>query len=196
MSAIGNGCGSNRPISAGTGRRRACREPRLPSITNSTCNPAAVVPVKVGVLTFVILSMFDAPLSLAAARSGVEFGVVSGFPEFETRHRHRRGALQPLGIGNLVGEAVGQTCAAIVNIGERAVGIQLDAAMARGDNHANVASLAVDLRDRFRICLGRHRCRCSERCLPRRSIAWPCRPGAGTKWRRPQPPAHRWRREW
>ena len=56
----------------------------VPSITKSTCNPAAVVPVKVGVLTFVILSMFDAPLSLAAARSGVEFGVVSGFPEFET----------------------------------------------------------------------------------------------------------------
>ena len=34
--------------------------------------PASAVPERVGVVTFVTLSLFDTPLSLALARSGVE----------------------------------------------------------------------------------------------------------------------------
>ena len=48
--------------------------PRLvePPRNNSTVLFASAVPVKVGVLTLVILSVLDDPVSLAAVRSGVE----------------------------------------------------------------------------------------------------------------------------
>lgn len=46
---------------------------------NCTVKPASVVPEKAGVVIRVMLSVLDAPLSLAAVRSGVETagGVVS-----------------------------------------------------------------------------------------------------------------------
>jgi hypothetical protein len=57
----------------------------LPTVTDasteipsrsSTVAPASPVPLNVGVSSFVTLSAFELPLSLAAARSGVEGGVI------------------------------------------------------------------------------------------------------------------------
>lgn len=43
-----------------------------PSTRMETVLPASAVPVKVGVVALVILSVFDVPVSLASARSGVD----------------------------------------------------------------------------------------------------------------------------
>jgi hypothetical protein len=47
----------------------------LPSLRIVTVLPASAVPVKVGVVTLVILSVLDAPLSDASARSGTDGAV-------------------------------------------------------------------------------------------------------------------------